>query len=506
MARPAKGTTTKKKPVAQVPKSSVPPSKPPPRKRKPTAKAKAADESEGSEIEEETTDTTLPINWKPVALSQKLIAHIMENANIKRSLFPPPGPNPSTKKGGGTPKNVAQFQLCKLLLAGDSRYTEALAHAEKDAKERSNWSTKITNRLRTMSTITRDFMEEMGETGAGINSAEEIDMGVTNAFTNKWAQISSTCPWFFDMRNLIAQRPNVIPTGVGNSATAMDAALILPPPALPAAPNNAEDVEDTPSETSVPIDGWNPTPSPRQSPGPDVKTVGRKRFIEEVDDGAGSGDDYEPSSPGASESVGIDVVADEAEEQAKDVDEAPKPEKKSRPAKASTSTPAAPVQAVASKPSKKSKVTEFSEIAKSEEKSRQKDIELATLRTRHAIKTTEVKGRLAEKREERKREERMMKYKMKEEKERRKHELRMARIRFTAASNSQATNFLDGLSTSDSHYTSSEPGTDFTDFTDYGNLDTFAGNAMAGPSTSSPATAVDFDLGDVQSFDTNIDA
>ncbi|KAF7372946.1 hypothetical protein MSAN_00501600 [Mycena sanguinolenta] len=328
----------------------------------------------------------------------------MENATIKQSLFPPPGPNPSTVKGGGTPKNVAQFQLCKLLLGKDEKYKDALAQAEGNPKERASWSTKIKNRLRTMSQITRGYIVEMGETGAGIQSVAEIDMNVRNSFTNKWgaylrlnsplpalttmhppAEISKACPWFFDMRNLIAQRPNLIPTGIGNSTTTMDAALILPSPVPPAGPDSVVDVEDTTSDTSVPLDGWNTTPSPHHSPDPEGSTVGQKRSIEQVeDDGAGSGDDYELSSPGVSGTALVDDAEDEEkedkEEDAKDEGKPDaKPERKFRPAKAGSSTPAAPAPVVAPKPSKKSKVAEFSEIAKSEEKSRQKEIELATL-------------------------------------------------------------------------------------------------------------------------------
>lgn len=33
------------------------------------------------------------------------------------------------------------------------------------------------------------------------------------------AEIISECPWFLEMRDLIAERPNLIPTGIGNSAT-----------------------------------------------------------------------------------------------------------------------------------------------------------------------------------------------------------------------------------------------------------------------------------------------
>jgi hypothetical protein len=37
-----------------------------------------------------------------------------------------------------------------------------------------------------MQTITNGHKKMMGETGAGITSADEIDMSQANIFTNKW--------------------------------------------------------------------------------------------------------------------------------------------------------------------------------------------------------------------------------------------------------------------------------------------------------------------------------
>lgn len=36
-------------------------------------------------------------------------------------------------------------------------------------------------------------------------------------------------PWFFEVRALIDKRPNLVPTGLGNSQTAIDADIILNP-------------------------------------------------------------------------------------------------------------------------------------------------------------------------------------------------------------------------------------------------------------------------------------
>jgi hypothetical protein len=39
-----------------------------------------------------------------------------------------------------------------------------------------------------MAVITRQHMEALGETGAGITHAEEVDLSRDNAFTNKWSE------------------------------------------------------------------------------------------------------------------------------------------------------------------------------------------------------------------------------------------------------------------------------------------------------------------------------
>jgi len=88
----------------------------------------------------------------------------------------------------------------------------------------------------------------MGETGAGITRADEIDMTQENHFTNKWctyltgkdnillcspfsilelAVIQETCPWFFKMCELIGERPNIVPSGLGNGNSEMDMSMFM---------------------------------------------------------------------------------------------------------------------------------------------------------------------------------------------------------------------------------------------------------------------------------------
>jgi hypothetical protein len=127
----------------------------------------------------------------------------MEHAHIKRALFPPCGPNASTANGGGKSKASAHFDLCKHLLGDEDEYKHILERADGDPKNRTALGLKIKNRLRAyvashdaeysvlnvfrrMSKTARQYIAEMGETGAGIDNAAQIDMNVSNAFTNKW--------------------------------------------------------------------------------------------------------------------------------------------------------------------------------------------------------------------------------------------------------------------------------------------------------------------------------
>ncbi|KAJ6479784.1 hypothetical protein C8R45DRAFT_1216264 [Mycena sanguinolenta] len=506
----ARTTAKSKLAPCQPTTPTAPATKPPSRKRKLTAKAKAqqkankknqeSSDDSGSDVEDETKART-DIDWKnEPELSLELIRHVMENANIKQALFPAPGPNASTKDGGGKTKAHAYWLLCKLLLGDDEQYKEAIEKAENVAKERTCWSTKIKNRIRAMTKTTRKYITEMGETGAGIQSASEIDTSVSNAFTNKWAEISQDYPWFFDMRNLIAQRPNLVPTGVGHGSTAVDLGIIIPTPATTSATATGEaareddaDIDD--DRSSILLDGWDMSPSPRQSPEPDSETSKHKRSFSEIDELVGSGDDYEPSTHPDSEPI------DEEETPAvENTKEDTKPAK-TRPAKPSTSAPAASLR-----PAKKTKLADFNEIAKVEEKSRAKELEVAALRTRHMMKATEVKGRLAEKREERKREERMARHEMKMLKMRQQHEFRMARFgaatsssSASRASTSQAASFFDGLSSSASHYASSEPTSDFNDNeyapleNDHHDGDTFTASGVTGPSTTISISGTEFE-------------
>ena len=66
----------------------------------------------------------------------------------------------------------------------------------------------------------KEVREEIGETGAGVTGEEEIDEGSTLA--NKWIEIKERCPYFFLLRDLLGERPNVTEPARANSKTQLD--------------------------------------------------------------------------------------------------------------------------------------------------------------------------------------------------------------------------------------------------------------------------------------------
>ena len=82
-------------------------------------------------------------------MTSALIAEIQENEEIKRGLFPPPGGNASTAKGGGKTKKDHHLALAKALFGTDKtgHYIPAFTAALNDKKEEKKWANKIKNRL-----------------------------------------------------------------------------------------------------------------------------------------------------------------------------------------------------------------------------------------------------------------------------------------------------------------------------------------------------------------------
>ncbi|KAG1753547.1 uncharacterized protein EDB91DRAFT_1242530 [Suillus paluster] len=135
-------------------------------------------------------------------MSAALLSAITDDPDIKQGLFPSPGTNP---RAGGKTKATYHWALCVILFKEHPDYKSAFL----------------------MSKITRKYMDEMGETGAGITREDKINMDVKNSFTTKWAIIKEACPWFFEMYELIAECPNQVPVGLGHSQIDFDMSVMI---------------------------------------------------------------------------------------------------------------------------------------------------------------------------------------------------------------------------------------------------------------------------------------
>ncbi|KAJ7603361.1 hypothetical protein FB45DRAFT_1090526 [Roridomyces roridus] len=379
-------------------------------------------------------------NWSDPQLSEQLLAEIIGDAGIKRALYPPPGPNPSTKNGGGQTKVASYFELCLRLFGENPKYKAALEHTRGEVKTK--YADKIKNRLRHMAKTTKRFMNEMGETGAGIRAAADIDMSVSNALTNKWQEILPVAPWFFDMRDLMAQRPNLVPTGLGHSASGIDDDVLGTGNAHADDSDVASEAEGAADEDAADLSN------------PDIAVLDLSSDGVTIPD---DDDDFLPSPltlartllDDDDDKVPEDVLEDVEKEKVDVPPVKPKKSKKEEKGKGKegkgkvskarsgqtaalpgVSAPApTPTPSASSKSSKKGKVGEFADLVKTEETTRQIELQLATVRAEHSLKMLEVK--LAMKREDKKarREERQAKNKFREKKLQYQHELRMAQLR-----------------------------------------------------------------------------
>ncbi|KAJ7080915.1 hypothetical protein B0H15DRAFT_953272 [Mycena belliarum] len=193
----------------------------PPRKKKGQQDGSDSDEPEGDSKDEEGAG--VDIDWNnDIALTWTLINAIEEDADTRRCLFPPPG---SSKRNSGLPKKHYHKILAVKCFAKHSDYAEAYAKPLKP-KMGNYWTDKIKNRIKVLVDKARAHMVTMGRTGAGVESQEDVVPGTELA--TKWDEIVEDLPWFWSIRSLIAERPNLRPVGIGNNASDVDTSLLFP--------------------------------------------------------------------------------------------------------------------------------------------------------------------------------------------------------------------------------------------------------------------------------------
>ncbi|KAI0684469.1 hypothetical protein BC835DRAFT_1310552 [Cytidiella melzeri] len=110
----------------------------------------------------------------------------------------------------------------------DDTEIKSCLYSSADSKQRSAWATKVKNRLSLLESTNAMHMESMGETGAGINREDKIDMTIYNKFMNKWEQIKQEFLWLWNMKELVKEQPNRVRKGLGNGDTKIDLNVIMP--------------------------------------------------------------------------------------------------------------------------------------------------------------------------------------------------------------------------------------------------------------------------------------
>ncbi|KAH9946453.1 hypothetical protein B0H21DRAFT_693672, partial [Amylocystis lapponica] len=77
-----------------------------------------------------------------------LITAISEDQSIKCGLYPPPGGNTSSAKGGGKGKTEHHWAICEVLFTDHPRYKARFALVPGDKKQEKAWGLKVKNRLK----------------------------------------------------------------------------------------------------------------------------------------------------------------------------------------------------------------------------------------------------------------------------------------------------------------------------------------------------------------------
>ncbi|KAG6883640.1 hypothetical protein C0992_008238 [Termitomyces sp. T32_za158] len=179
------------------------------------------------------------IKGPEIKFTWKLLAAITNDEKIKNGLYPPPGSNASMKDGGGMTKIEWHWRTAVAMFCNDEELGEQFKIAYKANKPENKkgceakklattlcqkCTDKIKAHLQNMKEKVQDYTKEMGETGAGLNYEEEVLDGTP--LHNKWMAIKAADPWFFDMKRLLAERPNSKPVGLGNSETPIDLGVL----------------------------------------------------------------------------------------------------------------------------------------------------------------------------------------------------------------------------------------------------------------------------------------
>ena len=209
-----------------------------------------------------------------------MLTIILEDNKLRHGLFPGLG----TTQADGTssnkmPKSEFEWIVAQRLFA-DGEHANTFTQSTTTPKGQSKWITKIKNRLTQLSIsfdlsslslmdyprmrrIVDECSEMMGETGQGLKSEEEIKTQQNNNLMRTWGEhwtflrcgsqansfaveVKQKCPWYFTLKELISERSNLVPVGLGNNTAEYDTSLLLSQGTNEASPSNGgDDLPDT---------------------------------------------------------------------------------------------------------------------------------------------------------------------------------------------------------------------------------------------------------------------
>jgi hypothetical protein len=99
-------------------------------------------------------------SWRDSSLTWALISAITDDPIIKQGLFPSPGANVSTSKGGGKPKTDHHYAVALAIFGEHEAHRDAFRLAT-GPKEKAIWGKKIKNRIQTCVIILNCFFPSL---------------------------------------------------------------------------------------------------------------------------------------------------------------------------------------------------------------------------------------------------------------------------------------------------------------------------------------------------------
>ncbi|KAL1678492.1 hypothetical protein EV122DRAFT_251873 [Schizophyllum commune] len=196
------------------------------------ATAKAAKEPETDDGDEESEDDESGekggqgrLRWT-VELEWKIVSTITDDPDIKKGLYPPPKTDTAVgrklKSANSVPKETHFWTVINAVMSTHAQYVDTWPLIAADPKKRKQWINKLKGKLRKMEKLVAEWRVKLGKTGEGVDTGNQVDTTKKNRFVNMNAQCLDACPWFWEFRNIIAERPNHVPQGVGNNSSTID--------------------------------------------------------------------------------------------------------------------------------------------------------------------------------------------------------------------------------------------------------------------------------------------